>query len=517
MYEQTNRFATMRSSQGRFSRLALCVAIGLLVLGHGRNDAESAESSAFGFQAFSSRDYGLELDSEALQDARDSAREALKRTFTAGAPSAGGEHVWVLDDYLSEEGLETARSYLMGTTWWGFKLTGRDGKDQEAGGDGVPWGARINTEDFSRLATGRELQMLATTYRMGLGDSSTNGNDDDDVVDADDIPYLLPYEVTYKVVRRGDLTSIHYGSPEEIAENEVWMMLFLNDEWRANNYGDVIIYDGDKEIIGGASNLFARLLVWKPSLGYLCRPPSIGYSQGENILMVKWTTNTSKCLQHEKQRRADRAEIESGIVEGFPFRSASDLQVGAEVDVGKHEVLRRLAPTGKRIVAFDDLFTDEELLALRSYVMSHGKVFYDDSIDAYSDNVQWISGFEVHYFVQSKFWKIIKNVAAHVSDGADDWYPYDISCNIIRSYDHTRIHGDVRNERDDEWTFLLYLSPMDENDFGETAFFTSKTDKTETVYQVRPRYGRSVIFEGLIPHAARPPSPKFKGPRYSFA
>ena len=35
--------------------------------------------------------------------------------------------------------------------------------------------------------------------------------------------------------------------------------------------------------------------------------------------------------------------------------------------------------------------------------------------------------------------------------------------------------------------------------------------------QVRPRYGRSVIFEGLIPHAARPPSPAFKGPRYSFA
>lgn len=74
-------------------------------------------------------------------------------------------------------------------------------------------------------------------------------------------------------------------------------------------------------------------------------------------------------------------------------------------------------------------------------------------------------------------------VVTYVSRGDGDWYPYDVSCNIIRSFDHTRIHTDVYNGQDDEWTFLLYLSPLGSNDFGETAFYTENHDDTELVYQ----------------------------------
>ena len=34
---------------------------------------------------------------------------------------------------------------------------------------------------------------------------------------------------------------------------------------------------------------------------------------------------------------------------------------------------------------------------------------------------------------------------------------------------------------------------------------------------VKPRYGRIVMFRGIIPHSARPPSPGFLGARYTFA
>ena len=34
---------------------------------------------------------------------------------------------------------------------------------------------------------------------------------------------------------------------------------------------------------------------------------------------------------------------------------------------------------------------------------------------------------------------------------------------------------------------------------------------------VKPRYGRIVMFRGIIPHSARPPSPEYHGARYTFA
>lgn len=65
---------------------------------------------------------------------------------------------------------------------------------------------------------------------------------------------------------------------------------------------------------------------------------------------------------------------------------------------------------------------------------------------------------------------------------------------------------------------MLYLNPnWGENDYGETAFFETNTDDTELVTEVRPRYGRVCIFDGTIPHSARPPSPRFTGGRYTLA
>lgn len=80
-----------------------------------------------------------------------------------------------------------------------------------------------------------------------------------------------------------------------------------------------------------------------------------------------------------------------------------------------------------------------------------------------------------------------------------------------------------------EYTFLMYLTPdWEANNYGETAFFEEVLSQDGTPYppgqqqyewiaSVRPRYGRIVIFRGIIPHSARPPSPGFSGARYTFA
>lgn len=77
-------------------------------------------------------------------------------------------------------------------------------------------------------------------------------------------------------------------------------------------------------------------------------------------------------------------------------------------------------------------------------------------------------------------------------------FPYDISINLVRSSDHTRIHGDVGWYGEEEFTVLVYLNPnWEKNYYGETTFFEKNSDDTEIVAQVRPRYGRTVIFDGM--------------------
>jgi len=61
------------------------------------------------------------------------------------------------------------------------------------------------------------------------------------------------------------------------------------------------------------------------------------------------------------------------------------------------------------------------------------------------------------------------------------------------------------------------LNPNWKRDYyGETTFFEKNSDNTDIVAQVKPKYGRLVIFDGNIPHSARPPSFTFTGARLSF-
>lgn len=104
----------------------------------------------------------------------------------------------------------------------------------------------------------------------------------------------------------------------------------------------------------------------------------------------------------------------------------------------------------------------------------------------------------MHVYFNVYVYLIFLKVATFAS-GSTEWFPYDVGTNLIRNADHTRIHLDVSHQLEKEWTFLVYLTPnWTQNYYGETAFFERNSDDTEIVAEVRPRYGRAVIFQGKL-------------------
>ena len=407
-----------------------------------------------------------------------------------------GKRIYVFDNLFAPETVKALQFYVAVAGWWRFVNADPYHNRQEEVGDNIQWAARFGAVKSANTRIG-----IALRQAIQL----TSGNTD--------VPYY-PFEVICKLVRRGDDTKLHVHANE--SDDEYTTAIYLNDNWKKNDYGDMLLFDEEMEIVAPVKPNIGRTIVWHSSVPYLSRPPSIAFRMGQRILFIRWTTNTSKVLEYENQRKEQEEFIRKGLAEGFALHNEPPESV-KDLNMAEFETAQYATKRGQKIFVFDGLFNETELAIVRSYIIDYGRYYYDDSLDHDSDNVQWISGYEVQAFVTTKYWGIVRQVAKYVSGGWDGWYPYDVSCNLIRVTDYTRIHLDCE-ESEKEWTFLLYLSPnWGENDYGETAFFETNTDDTELVTEVRPKYGRVCIFDGTIPHSARPPSPSFTGGRYSLA
>ena len=83
-----------------------------------------------------------------------------------------------------------------------------------------------------------------------------------------------------------------------------------------------------------------------------------------------------------------------------------------DIDIDKHKKFEYTTKTdGRKLWVFDDLFPQETLDHLRSFVLKFGTYYYDDSIDGESDNVQWVAGFRLDPYIKSPYWKIISKVS----------------------------------------------------------------------------------------------------------
>ncbi|CAH1238435.1 Hypp5771 [Branchiostoma lanceolatum] len=342
-----------------------------------------------------------------------------------------------------------------------------------------------------------------------------------------------PYDIHSTILRRYDRLQ-----PKAHCEDGDFMAkMYLNQYVGKNDYGHLTLYNGKH---GNVTNTLTavhpkqgRLVIWPCSVPAIEHPPSMGYKQLLHVLTLKITTNEEKFGEYQKQ--VEGFKLLSDENEKAPFALSHGEKLQKEVtdlDLDKLQTQRFYDSRGRVIAVYDDVVGEEDLEALHSYVNNMFQFLmyspHDTGLLEDNDNVQWITALNVESFVKSRVWNIVSRVADHVSNRTN-WYPYDVSMNVIRSADYTRIHEDCETD-EYEYTFLLYLNKdWESNKYGETVFVEYVEDDVwggklgpgseqyEMVAAVRPRYGRIVIFRNIIPHSARPPVGTFDGARYTFA
>ena len=178
-----------------------------------------------------------------------------------------------------------------------------------------------------------------------------------------------------------------------------------------SNFFAFLRYDEDNEIMAGTVPKFGRVVVWPSSVSYLARPPSMAFKKGQLILHVQFTKSKQKMLASHRERMTAKGQRQVAYDAGF---IGSDKPAPTGINIAQHRVSEHTSTEGKKIVVFDDLFDKEDLDRLRAFIFKHGTYYYDDSDDGDDggDNVQWIAGFEINDYIQSRLWNIMQQVCA---------------------------------------------------------------------------------------------------------
>eukprot|EP00794_Sanderia_malayensis_P015297 gene15297-16874_t len=439
--------------------------------------------------------FGQKLDEEALKKQKaDAINMTQKRTFIYHSPD--NKPMAVYDKLFPGSVVLQLRSYLtsLGQDSWLFNNYDPDHLNKQRASDNVPWVNYRDPTEFNRMLVSKTLAKAIT-----------------DVTGKDEEWY--PYKVTGKVLRRGDHTKV---VADTNATDEFSALIYLVMKWRKNHYGELYFFDDEKEIMHGVTPRTGRVVIWDSSILRLTRPPSVSQKQGQILLHIQYTKSKQKMMDEHDNWLSFWSNKMEAKKSWYLYDYKETPEKPLVPNVADHVVGNYSTQKGEKIYVFDDLFPVELLDHMRSHVLKYGTYYYDDSIDQDSDNVQWIAGLDMPDYLKSPYWKVIQAVATFVT-GSPEWFPYDVGTNLIRNADHTRIHLDTATVGEREWTFLVYLTQnWTQNYYGETAYYERNSDDTEIVAEVRPRYGRAVIFQGQIPHSARPPSLKFTGARLTF-
>ncbi|XP_028394289.1 uncharacterized protein LOC114518487 isoform X2 [Dendronephthya gigantea] len=443
---------------------------------------------------FSFVDDSQKTKNYSLVDDLDVAAKHVKKYITKSGYKVGVYHHLLTAGHLQL--LRGLATFQLGAWSYGIPEANVHDGQKRTNPNNIPWLNEINAVEFSESIVAKQLQKVVADMDEG-GDGT-----------------YVPYKVIGHIMRCGDSPKVHVDAAPE--DDEVSMMIYLNANWRKNDYGDLYLYDDDQEILAGVVPHYGRIVVWQSSIPYLPRPPSVAFKLGQLFFHIRFTKNQTKFMNtHEKW--LDNHQLYETIRNKGLFINPQKDEHKEPINARKMLVSEAKSEEGKKIFVFDGLFKRDVLDQLRSVILNYGVYYYDDSYDEESDNVQWIAAFNVDEYVQSRMWGITREIAEFVSGGHAEWFPYDVSCNLIRNADTTQIHHDCTRQ-ENEWTFLLYLNPdWSANDYGETVFYETNDDKTEIITEVLPKYGRVVIFQGIIPHSARPPSRNFTGARLSFA
>ncbi|XP_070561816.1 uncharacterized protein [Ptychodera flava] len=438
------------------------------------------------------------------QETNDDVTEHLTQIYQ----SEDGHQAAILDDVLPEESLKNLiiKGYFF--TSWHFQDDIKIATEE----NNIPWKSDLSPEFFENTHVWKIL-------RESISHVTKSGE-------------LYPYSVTCYLQRRFDSITLETRDPDDYQ-----ILLFLTRRVKKNDYGHLSLYapyrNGTHSIVMTAHPRHGRIVFWKGGLSHLYHPPSMNYVKAGYIITIKATHLTGRyedaLMVFNKNALEEKQKLERVNKDSFP-------NVPGKIptyNMDEHVKRKFYDANGMIVAIYDDLFTKEQLDVLHAYLSSVEDNFFfgdaDTEVREDSDNVAWIKAFSLDSFVKSNVWDVVFQVAKHVSGGKEGWYPYDVSLNVIRAGDHTRIHEDCE-AFEYEYTFLMYMNPdWQANNYGETAYFNrieshplykklgEGNEQFEPFCAVKPKYGRVAIFRGIIPHSARPPSSAVPNARYTFA
>lgn len=106
---------------------------------------------------------------------------------------------------------------------WSYRIaeTYVEGGQRHVNPNGIPWSNEINVVAFSKSLAAKQLQKVV-----------------EDLVGIEEGAYI-PYSVEGHIVRCGDSPKVHTDAKP--ADDEVSMLIYLNENWRKNDYGDLYL------------------------------------------------------------------------------------------------------------------------------------------------------------------------------------------------------------------------------------------------------------------------------------
>jgi Rps23 Pro-64 3,4-dihydroxylase Tpa1-like proline 4-hydroxylase len=394
--------------------------------------------------------------------------------------SSSGEKVVVVDGGMDHTTFDLLLEYVSEYWTWIYKETDH----QECGRDGL-WTAKKHKSYLKQTRFVKTAKELA--FQSYGGDGS-----------------LELQEIEARAIRRGDANFVE----DRTCHNQtiVFIVFLCHDkDWQKNHYGELILWDTNGLLLTAIRPTFGRIVMFPSDLLFLYKPPSMATVGTQIMLQLIFSLN-SDYEQHSLSNKDNDIMRDSG----FPMGKSPDNPL---IDIKSHITRHFYSKDGLQVIILDNIFSEDDLNMLRNFVLENGTYNFDLSSES-ADNVQWITGYEVEEFVKSHIWAQTKQVVDHVL-GRDDYYPYDVTCNLIRTFDHPQIHTDSQ-PMFNEYTFLLYLNPDWEADWhGETSFYEKTAD--EPFAAIQPRYGRIALFQGEIHHSGHPPSLAFPEARLTFA
>ncbi|RDD39135.1 hypothetical protein TrispH2_008814 [Trichoplax sp. H2] len=390
---------------------------------------------------------------------RDDFDENLYRSFY----TSDNRKISIYNNFTQPFSIYLFRRYLSSLGQWEMTLNNyNNGSDyKEESPDHILWKTFLDPQFMEKSKIGQKLIRAVKHFK---GDKQ--GND-----------YHI-YQDAAKLVIRSEIPKKSTDTPSR--DDDVSAIVYLTGKWKKNDYGDIVFYDDNNEIVSAVHPLAFRMVMFDSSIEHLYKPPAIDRYDPLKTIHIKLTKSSEKLrngIEYYKKKFEHRRNIRNTKLNDIASVSANRV-----IDVEKYITRRYVGENGKKIYVLDNLFTPEELEGLRKLV-KYKEYFYTYIHDDGSDGVSWMAIFSVQDFANSNLWKIHQQVVNHVGS-RDIYFPYDVSSNMIRNNVNRRLHSDYLSITD-QWTMVTYLNPNWIAQKGEeTAYFESADDDNNYITEV---------------------------------